>query len=233
MLRYLLKSTIFCLLTAVPALGYAVTTHTSDFIADHTRAYFNGFEGLPDTPNTITDYVYIEDNIRVEQVVNTSMADQFPEIWVANLPDGPEGNNAWYPNAGDYGYTMITLADGSDFTNIGLLAGSGGGLFTKFVMYALYNNGDMVASGHVDFVFDYQYLGFSDVIFDTLLLRDTRLNPDTVSFLDANINALSIDSIEVSSVPVPPAVYLFGAGLLVLSGISKQRQPAVYGARLE
>lgn len=206
---------LFCIF---PSILYALTIHTSDFIQDDDRAYFNGFEGLPDSPNTTMDYVYTEDNIRVEQIVNPNIYDQFPQIWVAGVPDGPEGNNAWYPNGGDYGYTMITMEDGGEFSNLGLLVGSGGGLQTTHVMFELFYQGNLVSSGNVDFLFDFQYLGFSDEIFDTLLLRDTRVDPSGVSFLDSNINTLSIDNIEVSSVPAPSALYLLGLGLMLLYG---------------
>jgi hypothetical protein len=209
--KYILAS-IFLL---SPLTSHALVIYNSDFIADDSRSYFNGFEGLPDSPHTTMDYVYIENNIRIEQVVNPSIYDQFPQIWVAGVPDGPEGNNAWYPNSGDYGYTMITMEDGSDFNNIGLLVGSGSPRTTS-VMFELYNDGGIVASGNVDFLFDFQYLGFSNEIFDTLLIRDTTENPDTVSFLDSNLNALSLDSIEVSSVPETPILFLFGAGLTII-----------------
>ena len=198
-----------------PLTSHALVIYNSDFIADDSRSYFNGFEGLPDSPNTTMDYVYIENNIKVEQVVNPSIYDQFPQIWVAAVPGGPEGNNAWYPNSGDYGYTMITMEDGSDFNNIGLLVGSGSPRTTS-VMFELYNDGSIVTSGNVDFLFDFQYLGFSNEIFDALLIRDTTANHDTVSFLDSNLNALSLDSIEVRSVPEPSFLFLFGAGLTII-----------------
>jgi hypothetical protein len=204
------------ILIFAPSISHALVIYTADFIADESRDYFNGFEGLPDSPNTTMDYIYAENNIRVEQIVNPILYDPFPQIWVAGVPDGPEGNNAWYPNSGDYGYTMITMEDGRDFGNIGLLVGSGGGLLTTDIMFELYNDGNMISSGSVDFRFDFQYLGFSDEIFDTLLLRDTRVSPGTVSFLDSNINALSIDSIEVRSVPEPSVLSLMGAGLIIL-----------------
>jgi len=211
----ILRSTLISILLVPPFTSHALLIHTSDFIADDNRSYFNGFEELPDSPNTTMNYVHSENNIRVEQIVNTSIFDQFPQIWVSDVPDGPEGNNAWYPNAGDYGYTMITLEDGSDFNNLGLLVGSGSPRTTS-IMFELYSDGGKVASGAVDFLYDFQYLGFSNEIFDTLLIRDTRTNPDTVSFLDSNINALSLDSIEVSKVPAPPVLFLLGTGLIFI-----------------
>jgi len=198
-----------------PLISHALVIYNSDFIVDDNRSYFNGFEGLPDTPTTTMDYVYSENNIRVEQTVNPNIYDQFPEIWVADVPDGPEGNNAWYPNSGDYGYTMLTMDDGSDFDNIGFLVGSGSPQTTS-IMFELYNDGSIVTSGYVDFLYDFQYLGFSNEVFDTLFIRDTIANPDTVSFLDSNLNTLSLDSIEVSSVYEPSTIYLFGIGLLVI-----------------
>ena len=210
-----IKFVLTSLLLTISSFTNALLIHTSDFIANDDRDYFNGFEGLPDSPTTTMDYSYTENNIKVEQVVNPNNHDQFPQIWIAGVPDGPEGSNAWYPNSGDYGYTMITMEDGSDFNEIGLLVGSGSPK-TKSVMFELYNDGDIVTSGNVDFLFDFQYLGFSDEIFDTLLLRDAIKNPDNISFLDSNLNTLSIDSIEVRSVPEPPTLFLFGAGLIAI-----------------
>ena len=57
------KLLIATALFATCFISHAMTIHSADFISDSNRDYFNGFEGLPESPTTTTDYIYIEDNI--------------------------------------------------------------------------------------------------------------------------------------------------------------------------
>lgn len=219
--------TIFISALAFPVS--AAVVHRVDFIDDAQRTHFNGFEGLPDGPSTLqTNYTYIEDGVRVEQVVNLSYYDSSPQITIANLVGGQEGANAWYPNGGDYGYTRISMEDGSDFGRLGLLVGSGGPTHTR-VMFALYNDGGFVQSGYFDLAYlvwytqNFEYIGFSGGAFDEVWLRTTSPDLEGVSFLDGNINALSLDSIEVSAVPLPSAAWFMASGLLALLRVGKRR----------
>lgn len=218
------SSTLF----ALPAS--AATVHHIDFIDDAQRTHFNGFEGLPNVPSTLTtNYTYVENGIRVEQVVNPNYYDSTAQITVSNLVGGQEGANAWYPNCGDYGYTRISMEDGSDFGRLGLLVGSGGPSHTR-VMFELYNDGDLVDSGYFDLAYliwytqNFEYLGFSGETFDTVWLRTTSPDLVGVSFLDGNLNALSLDSIEVTGVPLPASAWLMMSGLFALTKIGASRR---------
>ena len=113
----------------------AISTHTTDFIADGTRTYFNGFEGMPATSSAAPSYT--EDSIRVDQING-----QVNDIWTGYASWGVQGSRSWYPNAGDFGYTRITLSDGSDFGDVGFLRGSGSSHVALF--YELYENGSLV-----------------------------------------------------------------------------------------
>jgi hypothetical protein len=176
----------------------AITLHTTDFIPDATRTNFNGFEGIP---GTSYGSVYAEDGIQVEQVDGNANG-----IWTSYLDWGGEGQRAWYPNGGDFGFTKITRQGGGDFFNIGLLRGSGYGTTAPITyVYQLLNNGSTVLSGNL-FSTSPGYIGFSGGDFDELRLGAYYgNNPDQTL---SGIQALAIDSIELSgssveAVPTP------------------------------
>lgn len=196
----------------------AVTLHTTDFIPDITRTNFNGFEGLPSTVSYNGISGYVEGGVKVEQVNGRPNG-----IWTTFLPPGLQGNRAWHPNGGDYGYTKITRADGSDFVNVGLLRSHGWADPNTYV-YQLLKNGVSIFSGTLfgDSHFG-EYLGFSGGGFNEIRLGNySGHNPgQTLS----GLNGLVIDSIELSgsAQPIPtPALLpgLIGLGVSVL----KQRK---------
>ena len=200
---------------------YAVTIHTSDFIAVGDRTNFNGFEGMP---ASFLDGPYTEDGIKVEQLNEDPLG-----ISTFCVPCGQEGIRSWYPNAGDFGYTQITNGDGSDFESIGFLIGTGVVEGAERVLYELFDNGSSVLTG--SFVPGFttsngimDYLGFSDGGFDTIWLRDTTFL-GSVSFGDANINALALDSIEMAgTAPIsePSTMMLLGSGLFGLGAFRRK-----------
>lgn len=205
----------------------SVQVFTSDFIPDDRRALFNGFEGADGGSTYFLPIpVYVEDNIRVDQV----NGDTYPDIDLYNSSWHSAGANgqSWYPNAGDYGYTRITLADGSDFHQLGLYRGTGG--TTSRLFFELYDDAQLVASGSVSHTNEdlAQYLGFSGIRFDELLLaEDTQFGACVNTGVRTGcFNALALDSIEVA-VPEPGSARLAAAALtslLLLSGIRSRRR---------
>lgn len=214
------KNTLLLVLLGTLAGGAAVAApvvHTSDFIADATRTNFNGFEGIPNDGTFYTGGAgpYVEDGVSVEQV----NGDPAPDIWVAFNPPGKEGQFSWYPNGGDFGYTQITRAGGIDFTDVGMLVGSGFGSDLGLnLAFELWDDGVMVLSGmlaNTTSTMPMGYLGFSGGGFDTIRLRD-GFGP--FQFDDGGANALHVDSIELArggnTVPEPGTLALLAiAGL--------------------
>jgi hypothetical protein len=197
-------------LHAAPAR--AITVFFVDFIADGSRTSFNGFETYPATTSGAPTHT--EDGIQVSQI-----SGQGNEIWstCAFCFGGVlEGARAWYPGGGDFGYTQITLVGGIDFTDVGLLTGSGwvGPITTS---YELWNDGTLVLSGQYESLGQTAgYLGFAGGGFDEIRLRDSESR--TATFLDNNINALALDSIELAGnpIPEPTTLALLGAGLVAV-----------------
>ena len=188
----------------------AVVVHTTDFISDSQRTGFNGFEGMPD--GALNAPYWEHDSITVEQVNG-----QGDEIWTTCSQCGIEGLRSWYPNGGDNGYTQITRSSLVDFESVGFLIGQGGS--PGFFQYELLNDGSSVMQGAFESTYvgwednTLLYLGFSGGGFDTILVRHVAGNPQ-LFFDSPSYNDLSLDSIEISNIPLPPSILLFLSGLL-------------------
>lgn len=202
--------TLVATLALTATMSSAATVGPIDVIDDADRDHFYGFENLPSTGrfgNTASG-----DNITVTQV-----GGQTNDIWTTHLPGGGEGNRAWYPNGGDFGYTAIRTTDGSDLDALGLLVGSGFGSDSNG-HYSLHLDGTEVASGSFTNSGNLSYLGFSGTIFDEIRLV-TTFSRSFSSIGDGSFNALVVDAIEVS-LATPPIVPLPAGGLLLLSGLA-------------
>jgi hypothetical protein len=178
----------------------AATITLIDTIA--SPAYVNDFEGLPATSNFGNTYTV--NNITVTQINGDRNG-----IWTTINSPGQQGARSWYPNGGDNGYTRITLADGADFGDVGMLLGSGNGTHTT-ALYMLLNNGAQVQSGSIAHQTSFRYVGFLGGGFDEILLRD-GLNP--TSMFNGTHNALALDAIEVAGATVSVPGPIAGAGL--------------------
>lgn len=189
----------------------SIVVHTSDFINDSDRTYFNGFEGMPSTNSWKEPY--IEDNIIVRQINVVNIMTTY------EMNGGIEGERSWYPKAGDNGYTRIMRFDGSNFINVGMVRSSGiPELYMPgngHLLFELYDDGSLIYSGSVPHVQSPQYLGFSGGGFDEIRLRDGEIQVAS-SVSDGTRNALAIDSIEISNIPEPTTLSLLFLGALSL-----------------
>ena len=208
---------IMLVFLAIPSFA-APTLYTTDFINDASRDNFNGFEFIPNDGSFYTggDGPYTEDGITVEQI----NGDGANSIWV-NSSGTYEGNHSWYPNAGDSGYSSITLADGSDFFDIGFWTSTGAPPpGSDFIHYDVLLDGSSVLTGSIPGndrgVF--QYLGFGGGGFDEIHIWDvTNASP--------GINGLTLDAIETRGavVPEPSTMLLLGFGLLGLASVTRKK----------
>lgn len=198
----------------------AATLHTTDFIPNTTRTNFNGFEGLP---VGFGGSVYVEDEIKVDQI--NGEANDIVSLGFS----GFEGSGSWYPNGGDYGYTKITRANGSDFVNIGLLRDSGFGSSQTTYVYQLLKGGASILSGTLFGTTNFaEYLGFSGGGFDEVRLGNYLGNDPNQTL--SGYNALAIDSIELSGSnvqPIPTPALLPGLIGLGLGMFRKRKAQAV------
>ncbi len=187
----------------------SIVVHTADFIPDSQRSGFNGFEGMPD--GALNEPYWEHDSIVVEQIYG-----QGNEIWTTCSQCGIEGTHSWYPNGGDYGHTQISSINPFNYESVGFRIGQGGS--PGFFQYELLSNSSPVLQGAFESTYEgwvdntMLYLGFSGGGFDTILIRHVYGNPP-IDFNSTSYNTLSIDSIEISSIPLPPTFYFYLSGL--------------------
>jgi len=197
-----------------------IIVHTSDFINDVDISNFNGFESILNDGTFFTggSGPYIEDLISVSQI----NGDAGNDIWVAsNFWTGFEGNYGWYPNGGGTGYTLIELASGSEFNNIGFNYGSGGG--ASNILFELFNDGALVLQGNESLLSTLNYLGFSGGGFDEIRIRDNYSSSNFYS----GAQTLAIDSIKIGAsvdVPEPSTLAIFALGMIGLASRRFKKQ---------
>lgn len=220
-MKKIVVATAVAVLMSQAAFG-APILQTSDFIAVGDRTNSVDFEPIGST--TSFGNTFTQDGVTVTQVNG-----ELNGIWTTCGSSCWFSNNSlsWYPNGGDFGWTEITKADGSDFTNIGLDVG--GSIFGwTTLLYELLQNGSSVLFGSLTLPSTSDgYIGFSDGGFDLVRLRSTQSGAGT--FGDSAYNALSIDNVELSGntnqVPEPGNLALLGLGLAGLIFSRRKTKP--------
>ncbi len=211
-------------LLALPVAANAqIAVETTNFITAPTQ--FNGFEAIASDPNYHSrgnafrgGATYTEDGISVSYVGGDNSSN---EIFVGYLREGRYG---WYNNGGGVGYTRITRADGSDFSAVQFLAGSGFGSAGYGLQYNLLNNGVSVATGVAGTVgHPLRYYGFSGGGFDEIWLQNNLEG----AFRVGSYEALALDSIALggsNGVPEPAAWAMMLAGFGLVGSAMRRRE---------
>lgn len=217
----------------------AAEVHVSDFIPNAERTNFNGFEDVPFISTLNQSRVqYEEGGILVTQV-NEIITSYPPSVASTFMTPGFEGSKSWYANGGDYGYTSIKMADGSDFQRVGFLRGSGmvDETAVRYVYFELWEGSQKVQSGVLgSFGYRSSYIGFSGGGFNEIRIGDYGYsNIDHFGNGDPwqlggngagslTYNALAIDSIEVAAVPEPATLIQLALGLALVTGLTMRRR---------
>jgi hypothetical protein len=209
--------------SAAGAVG-TVGVAKGDLITSTTQ--FNGFEGL-DATLLAAPSSYTEGGITVNEVRQSDYA----SIWTTFGNDqlGFSGAHSWYANGGDTGFTRITEADGSDFTNISIVTGNGWGSpsTSDWLNYTLLNNGVVVGRGSLRQTLDAMPVTFTGGGFDEIWLTSTNRGRHPVGAFVTQ--ALAIDDIRagaIAAVPEPSSVATLLAGLAMLGRVARRRLPA-------
>ena len=217
----------------------AADVHLGDFIPNGERTNFNGFEAVPFISTLNQPRVQYEEGGIVVTQVNEIITNCPPSVASTFMTPGFEGSKSWYANGGDYGYTSIKMADGSDFQRVGFLRGSGmvDETAVRYVYFELWEGSQKVQSGVLgSFGYRSSYIGFSGGGFNEIRIGDYGYsNIDHFGNGDPwqlggngagslTYNALAIDSIEVAAVPEPGTLVQLVLGLTFVAGLKMRRR---------
>lgn len=214
-------------LLAVLAFSASVTAYAATFVAGDLVAspsQVNGFEAITDATFS-GSIAHTEQGIKVQQVNGDTDSSAIWSTYGASL--GFVGERSWYANGGDSGYTKITMADGSNFSDVSIMTGNGwSSANSVYLNYSLWDNGVEVLSGSSLqnlLAYSVSFLGGG---FDMILLSATYGSANGV--LSGAYQALAIDQIKtgVSAVPLPAALPLMLSGLGMLGFVSRGRKNA-------
>ena len=198
---------------SAPANAGAVVIHTGPFLAAPTHV--NGFELMADGMS------------HTEQGIAVSYVGRATGIWrTSQLADGAQ---SWYPEAGGFGFTRITLAN--SVSAFQFSAGSGWLIGDPGLQFRLMAGGSIVAEGVIEGLPRYRGFrsyGFSGLEFDELHLQ-SLLGPSP--FDELGFDALALDSLAHGGeflspqIPIPEpqtwTMLILGFGLM---GLALRRQ---------
>lgn len=209
----------FPLLTAV--VGFSlnasaqIVVQTSEYILPSERTNFVDFSGV-----STNNPVYIQDGVQTSAL--------------GNSPYGyNDGQGSYFYFQGSGIVDQITLTNGGEFGDVGLMLGTGF-YAGSYGAYKLLDHGNVVLTGNIGPIAGYgsgfnpQFLGFSGGGFDTILLSDNAGGPSFVG--SGDYSAIEIASIEnrgtssLTPVPEPSTYAAAGVGALSLMVGLKRRK---------
>lgn len=197
-------------------------------VPDATTTYASAPDLLGGQPG------WVEQGLRTEQINGDGGV---ADIWtVSGLGQDPD-DHAWYPDAGDDGYTRLTRTLGQNFGSVSLFAGIGwlDDEGPSLTAYELLDDGVVVLSGTLAAPFTGAVFGFTGGDFDEIRLRAYRgplPNFDSCPPVEGmRCNTLWIDSVwllddPMTQVPVPPAGALSALALGLLAWQRRRASPS-------
>lgn len=192
----------------------AASVHLADIVGAAPAA-INDFEAVA---GGLVGSTWAQQGIRVTQIGGDPVG-----IWTASGLGN--GARSWYPDAGDDGWTRITLDSGDNFDAVSFFGDSGHITPPQSIYFELADDGVVVLSGLLDATFAGQWRGFSGGDFDEVRLRASRapLSLEAcVAVPGSRCNYFWIDDIKIgaAALPEPGSVAL----LLAAAMVARQRR---------
>lgn len=207
---------------ATPAM--AATAHVEDIVPVPTA--INDFEAAP---GGLIGNSWSQQGIRATQI----NGDPPNSIWTQ--AGFGFGARSWYPDAGDDGWTRITLDSGANFGSVSFFGGAGILIPEdgQTLYFELLDDGLQVLSGARDSAFNGSWFGFSGGDFDEIRLRARNglvTSMDGCLFQHPGLpcNAFWVDNIKIGADRVVPEPH---AWALLLAALAALRARAPSGAR--
>jgi hypothetical protein len=214
------RAAAFVLATALPLAAGAATVHLANIVP--VASAINNFELAP--ANVAT--TWSQQGVRATQVAGDPGADA---IWLASGLGN--GFRSWYPDAGDNGWTRLTLDSGNNFDAISFFGGSGWITPPQTMYFELADDGVVVLSGTLPATFGGSWFGFAGGDFDEVRLRASQGFVDGLFSCpsggpgpNSGCNAAWVDDIRVGAavVPLPTTAWLVLPALLAAAGTRRR-----------
>lgn len=206
---------------ALPGGAHTATVHLADIVAAPV-----GVMDFEDAPDFFNGAIGRSGNgIRIQQIGG----DGGNDIWGAS---GLGHGRAWYPEAGDDGWTHIRRVGGANFDAVSFFGGSGWITAPQTLYFELADDDAVVLSGTLDASFTGSWFGFAGGDFDELRVRASQ--GWVTGLLDCpsggnggfsnSCNFAWVDDIRIgaAAVPAPPSAVLALTALALMAGLGRR-----------
>ncbi|MGB5539877.1 MAG: hypothetical protein WBO37_07305 [Gammaproteobacteria bacterium] len=195
----------------VSSIGAGSAVSSIDRSANFDSITTNGISFTPYSEGTLT--------------INTPGSSVIGFNVFADTSPGSVQTDKYYYASGNNGHVTITTSDGIDMFGVEFRVGHGFlGVVDTSVIWEAYSNNVLTGSGQFNTTRG-SVIGWSDIAgFDELRVGANTTGSGYANFGEPQAIAIDDLNVQISAVPLPAAVWLFGSGILALIGIGRQRR---------